>query len=143
MCRRVLSRAGAQFFSRNQQDSLTVRSRQRKVLRIKRQVVNHFSLPCYLTMAVFQISLLKNIPECEGKSMKKLQFCLVILSVLVLATGAVAQIQNGQFTGIVTDPSGAAVPNAKVTVTNLGTNLTVTTTTNNSGLYTAKELPVR
>ena len=74
--------------------------------------------------------------------MKKLQVCLVVLSVLVLATGAVAQIQNGQFTGIVTDPSGAAVPNAKVTVTNLGTNLTVTTTTNNSGLYTAKELPV-
>src|SRR5438093_1043106 len=90
----------------------------------------------------FQTSRLKNIPECEGKSMKKLQVCLVVLSVLVLATGAVAQIQNGQFTGIVTDPSGAAVPNAKVTVTNLGTNLTVTTTTNNSGLYTAKELPV-
>jgi len=50
----VLSRAGAQFFSQNQQDSLTVRSRQRKVLRIKRQVVNHFSLPCYLTAAVFK-----------------------------------------------------------------------------------------
>src|SRR5438876_5122979 len=90
----------------------------------------------------FQISRLKNIPECEGKSMKKLQVCLVILSVLVLATGAVAQIQNGQFTGTVTDPSGAAIPNAKVTVTNMGTNLSVTTTTNQSGLYTAKELPI-
>src|SRR5437016_13406214 len=74
--------------------------------------------------------------------MKKLQFCLVAISILLVALGAFAQIQNGQFTGIVTDPSGAAVPNAKVTVTNLGTNLTVTTTTNNTGLYTARELPI-
>src|SRR5437763_6709796 len=90
----------------------------------------------------FQTSRLKNIPECEGKSMKKLQVCLVILSVLVLATGAVAQIQNGQFTGTVTDPSGAAIPNAKVSVTNMSTNLSVTTTTNQSGLFVVRELPV-
>jgi hypothetical protein len=56
--------------------------------------------------------------------------------------GAVAQIQNGQFTGTVTDPSGAAVPNAKVTITNQATNLSVTTTTNQTGFYTVKELPV-
>ncbi len=35
--------------------------------------------------------------------MKKLQFCLVLLSSLVLALGAFAQVQNGQFTGTVTD----------------------------------------
>src|SRR5437016_1978121 len=74
--------------------------------------------------------------------MKKLQFCLVLMSLLVLALGAMAQVQNGQFTGAVTDPSGAAIANAKVTVTNIGTNLSVTTTTNQSGLYTARELPV-
>ena len=74
--------------------------------------------------------------------MKKLQFCLVLFSVLVLALGAVAQVENGQFTGDVTDPSGAAIPNAKVTVTNLGTNLSVTTTSNQSGVYVARELPV-
>ncbi len=73
--------------------------------------------------------------------MKKLQFCLVLFSVLLLALGAVAQIQNGQFNGVVTDPSGAAIPNAKVTVTNVGTNLSVATTTNQSGAYVAKELP--
>ena len=75
--------------------------------------------------------------------MKKLQFCLVLMSllVLVLALGAMAQVQNGQFTGAVTDPSGAAIANAKVTVTNIGTNLSVTTTTNQSGLFTAKEQP--
>ncbi|HEY7095840.1 MAG TPA: carboxypeptidase regulatory-like domain-containing protein [Terriglobales bacterium] len=74
--------------------------------------------------------------------MKKLQFCLVLLSFLVLALGAVAQVQNGQFTGIVTDPSGAAIANAKVTVTNEGTNLSVTTTTNQTGNFTANQLPV-
>src|SRR5438477_9650598 len=74
--------------------------------------------------------------------MKKLQFCLVAISILLVALGAFAQVQNGQFTGTVTDPSGAAIPNAKVTVTNMGTNLSVTTTTNQSGLYTARELPI-
>src|SRR5438477_11916613 len=74
--------------------------------------------------------------------MKKLQFCLVAISILLVALGAFAQVQNGQFSGTVTDPSGAAIPNAKVTVTNTGTNLSVSTTTNQSGLYVAKELPV-
>src|SRR5437868_4756982 len=74
--------------------------------------------------------------------MKKLHFCLVLFSLLVLAMGVCAQVQNGQFTGTVTDPYGAAIPNAKVTVTNVGTNLSVTTTTNQSGLFVARELPI-
>jgi outer membrane receptor protein involved in Fe transport len=74
--------------------------------------------------------------------MKTLQFCLVSFCVVLLTLGAVAQVQNGQFAGTVTDPSGAAIPNAKATVTNLGTNLSVTTTTNQTGLYNFRELPV-
>ena len=54
---------------------------------------------------------------------------------------SLAQIQNGTFTGTVSDPSGAAIPNAKVTVVNTGTSYSSTTTTNSSGLYTVKELP--
>src|SRR5215469_4212457 len=77
----------------------------------------------------------------EGRLMKKLQFCLVLLSALLLALGALAQIQNGQFNGTVTDPSGAAIPNAKITVTNTATNLSLSTTTNASGVFTIKELP--
>jgi len=77
----------------------------------------------------------------EGGSMKKLQFCLVSMSILVLSLGAFAQIQNGQFTGTVTDPSGAAIANAKVTVINIGTNLSVTTITDQNGLYKFQELP--
>ncbi len=71
--------------------------------------------------------------------MKKSQCCLVLFSFLLLVLTAAAQVQNGQFTGTVTDQTGAAVVGAKVTVTNVGTNLSVTTTTNQSGAYTAKE----
>jgi outer membrane receptor for ferrienterochelin and colicin len=74
--------------------------------------------------------------------MKKLQLCLISLCIFMLALGAMAQVQNGQFTGTVTDPSGAAVPNAKVTITNQATNLSIDTTTNQTGLFSARELPV-
>src|SRR5215470_10023606 len=74
--------------------------------------------------------------------MKKLQFCLVAFSVILLVLGASSQVQNGQFNGTVTDPSGAAIPGARVTVTNMGTNLSVSTTTNSSGFFVVKELPV-
>jgi hypothetical protein len=73
--------------------------------------------------------------------MKKLLWCFAFLSVLGFAFTALAQVQNGAFTGTVTDPSGAAVPNAKVTITNLGTNASMTATTNNTGLFNARELP--
>src|ERR1700730_16227324 len=74
--------------------------------------------------------------------MNTLRACLVYFSLLVLVLGAAAQIQNGQFSGTITDPSGADISVAKVTVTNMGTNLAITTTSNDTGLYTVKELPV-
>ena len=74
--------------------------------------------------------------------MKRLQLLLVSLSILTLVLGAAAQVQNGQFAGTVADPSGAAIAGARVTVTNPATNLSVTTTTNETGLYALKELPI-
>jgi hypothetical protein len=74
--------------------------------------------------------------------MKRLQSRFAVFAVLAIAFTAVAQVQNGQFQGTVTDPTGAAIPNATVTVTNEATNLSVSTSTNASGLYTAKELPI-
>ena len=38
--------------------------------------------------------------------------------------------------GIVDDPTGAAIPNAKVTVTNTATGVSVTATSSNGGDYT-------
>ncbi|MDP9158732.1 MAG: TonB-dependent receptor [Acidobacteriota bacterium] len=72
--------------------------------------------------------------------MRTLRFCLISLSVLLLGSLTFAQVQNSQLTGIVTDPSDAAIPNAKVTVTNPGTNLSTQATTNQSGVFTVKEL---
>src|ERR1017187_5442223 len=74
--------------------------------------------------------------------MKRLQFCLVVFAVLALTCSAFAQMQNGQFSGTVLDPTGAAVAGAKVTVTNQGTGLSVSSTTNSSGNYTVKEMPI-
>jgi len=44
-------------------------------------------------------------------------------------------IISGDVTGSVTDPTGAEVPNASVTLTNTNTNTTEKTTTNGSGAY--------
>src|SRR5438477_8152501 len=52
-----------------------------------------------------------------------------------------AQVDTGTIVGTVTDPSGAVISGAKVTLTNLGTNASLTTTTQADGTY--KFSPVR
>lgn len=47
-----------------------------------------------------------------------------VVVVLVLTAFAAAQSSTGRIVGSVTDPQGAAVSNAKVTATNVGTNET-------------------
>ncbi|MDX2149099.1 MAG: carboxypeptidase regulatory-like domain-containing protein [Bryobacteraceae bacterium] len=59
---------------------------------------------------------------------------------LVLVVSAFAQSDNSNISGLVKDPSGAAVANAKVTVKNEGTNFERTTTTNESGFYTVTNI---
>ncbi|MGH9404576.1 MAG: TonB-dependent receptor domain-containing protein [Terriglobia bacterium] len=61
-----------------------------------------------------------------------------IAAALVLATAPAiyAQVDTGSILGTVTDQSGAVIPNAKVSLTNEGTNFTVITTTGSSGTYT-------
>ncbi len=54
---------------------------------------------------------------------------------LLLVIAAFAQRDLGTITGIVSDPTGAAIPNAKVTITEVSTNLSYTVTTNAAGEY--------
>ncbi|CAN5756041.1 hypothetical protein BH24ACI3_BH24ACI3_07030 [soil metagenome] len=56
----------------------------------------------------------------------------IMLSVSIVA---IAQGTTSRLTGVVSDSSGSAVPGAVVTLTNEGTNATLTTTTSNNGGY--------
>lgn len=55
--------------------------------------------------------------------------------VTVPSAHAQATVSTGSITGIVTDPQGAAVPDAKVTITNKETGFNVVLTTGSSGLF--------
>ncbi len=82
----------------------------------------------------------KYISSGEKRSMRVQKVIIGLLSVLVIALlmtpSLVAQsLVSGDLTGTVTDPSGAVVPNATVTLKNSGTGQTRSTTTNNSGSY--------
>jgi hypothetical protein len=77
--------------------------------------------------------------------MKKLSvgFCavaLVAFSFLLLAPPASAQAVFGSIFGTLTDPSGAAVTGAKVTVTSASKGTTFDTTTNSDGNYSVTHL---
>ena len=68
---------------------------------------------------------------------------LLVFTVLALLAGTVwAQGGVGELTGLVTDPSGAVVPNAEVKLTNTATGVERTTTTTQSGIYRFPALPV-
>ena len=60
----------------------------------------------------------------------------------LLAVGALAQVQNGQITGVISDPSGAVVADASVHVRNPATGYEATFKSNSSGIYNAAELIV-
>jgi len=57
------------------------------------------------------------------------------LFALLLAIPALAQIDTGSIVGTVRDPTGAAVPNASVTLTNTATGVARTSATNEAGEY--------
>jgi hypothetical protein len=67
-------------------------------------------------------------------------FSLAIL--LLLTSAALAQLTTADILGTVTDQTGASVPNASVTLTNLGTNDQRTVQSNGSGDYTFTLLPI-
>ena len=66
---------------------------------------------------------------------------LLLLGLVLLSTVAYGQ-GTASIVGTVTDPSGAAVPNAKITITNTETGLVRSTTTNTTGSYAARELAI-
>ena len=67
---------------------------------------------------------------------------LLVLMLLAAAVGVSAQTFRGTILGTVTDPSGAVVAGAQVTVKNTGTGLSRSTTTSGDGSYSLPELPI-
>src|SRR5256886_7655872 len=83
-----------------------------------------------------------NIASWGGTSMKKcLAYLLITVVMFYLASGISAQTVQGVITGAITDPSGASVPDATITLTNSGTNVSHTTTTGGDGSYRFSLVP--
>lgn len=66
----------------------------------------------------------------------------LLLVSLVFVAAAMAQSTTQAVLGLVTDPSGAVISGAKVTLTNAGTNVSLSTVTNETGNYTFALIPV-
>src|SRR5207244_9995537 len=68
---------------------------------------------------------------------------LLVLGMLGLLTCMVwAQAGTGELTGLVSDPSGAVVANAQITLTNAATGDKRTTVTTPAGIYRFSSLPI-
>lgn len=65
-----------------------------------------------------------------------------LAAIVFTAPPACAQQAAGAITGLVTDPSGAAVPNASITARDVDRGTTWTTKTNSSGVYELPQVPV-
>src|SRR5260370_13291655 len=66
----------------------------------------------------------------------------LLLCVLVLVASSQAFGQNATLVGTITDPSGAAVANATVTITHNETGKVYHLTSNTEGQYVAPDLPI-
>ena len=86
---------------------------------------------------------LRSEPARSGGSLERLGWSLKTLLcriLLALCLGLfclplLAQNPSATITGWISDPTGAAVPGATVTVTGVGTGLTLKTETNTAGIY--------
>src|ERR1700737_2630482 len=76
--------------------------------------------------------------ECTSHRMR----WLLVLSGLVLAMSLQVFAQEATVVGTVTDPTGAALPNVSVTLTNTDTGLSTKATTSADGQYVAPNLHI-
>jgi Carboxypeptidase regulatory-like domain len=59
---------------------------------------------------------------------------------MVMSARLPAQVVGGTILGTITEPSGAVIPDAQVSIKNLATNVIRTTVTNKEGFYTVPSL---
>src|SRR5215813_9562058 len=97
----------------------------------------HYPIRLNLKLVRKKIRELVYEPSQLTSRRKSMTIRALIISVMVitLATMAVGQTSRGTVSGTVTDPNGAVIAGAEVTLTSAATKLTRTTTTNSEGLY--------
>lgn len=76
----------------------------------------------------------------KTSGMQRLACWIFFFSFSLLASIAKGQVTNGVITGIVTDPAGAAVSKATVTVRNVATNATRVVSADENGIFRVTEL---
>src|SRR5262245_9484626 len=81
----------------------------------------------------------KLLQKKRGVMVKKAGAVLVFLLVVLPLT---AQVDRSSINGTITDPKGAALPNARVEATASGTGLRRQATTGQSGTYQLTGLPI-
>jgi outer membrane receptor protein involved in Fe transport len=77
-----------------------------------------------------------------GASFGPLPALIVVILYVCSLPSTTAQVQNGQLTGVIVDPSGGLITNATVRIRNSATGYEAGFESNNSGLYTAAEMIV-
>ena len=71
------------------------------------------------------------IPSCW----RYMSASMVLLLGLLVPASTLAQVDMGSISGVIRDPSGAGIPNAKVMLTNEDTNISASTTAGSEGRY--------
>lgn len=86
----------------------------------------------------------KSLEEVTKQMTRNLSIRAVVIAIISFAIGATSIFAQGTvgggINGRITDPQGAIVPNATVTVTNKGTNATVTVTATDNGDFRVTNL---
>jgi hypothetical protein len=71
-----------------------------------------------------------------------MRFAQFAIAIAFACTTLLAQTDRGTISGTVTDPSGAAIPGAKITAVQVGTNSNFATVSTSTGDFTIPSLPV-
>ncbi len=76
-----------------------------------------------------------------GGALKQTNLRLILIVAILAAFTAFAQSDRGTITGTITDPAGAVVPGAKLSVRNTETGVAAESVTTNTGNFTVASLP--
>jgi hypothetical protein len=88
-------------------------------------------IPLYLWKFSGELKMTKNVTY----------FSTILAVMLLLALSAIAQRTTGDIQGTVTDPNGAVVPGASVTITGKDVGFNRTVTADNNGVYRVVQIP--